>query len=152
MARRLIPCAKQGARGMGYRTIGQESLPPAGTSRSGATLDRLSSLIDGFLYITGGSANRVPLITIDPDVMRGVGVFSSGDNGTRLANPMAITSTSVPRLGDKPRTFVIVQGSYSETLTIDADRNGPVGDERDPERSAQHGLSVIGSGAGAAAA
>ncbi len=86
--------------------------------------------VDGFLYITGSSANRVPLFKIDPDAMRGVGVFGNplgdgfgfGDNGTRLVNPMAITSMSVPRLGARPRTFVIVQGSYSSTLTIDADR------------------------------
>ena len=86
--------------------------------------------VDGFLYVTGGGVNRVPLWKIDPDAMRGVGVFGNpfgdgfgfGDNGTRLVNPMAITSLSVPRQGAKPRTFVIVQGSYSATLTIDADR------------------------------
>jgi hypothetical protein len=31
---------------MAHRTIGQESLAPDGTSRSGAVLERLSSLID----------------------------------------------------------------------------------------------------------
>jgi IS5 family transposase len=31
---------------MAHRTIGQESLTPDGTSRSGAVLERLSSLID----------------------------------------------------------------------------------------------------------
>ena len=86
--------------------------------------------VDGFLYVTGGGVNRVPLWKIDPDAMRAVGVFGNpfgegfgfGDNGTRLVNPMAITSLSVPRQGAKPRTFVIVQGTYSATLTIDADR------------------------------
>ena len=121
------------------QTLGEHTLDrilgplfPFGTSpgpdSTGTGLMHLG--VDGFLYITGGNANRVPLFKIDPDAMRGVGVFGNplgdgfgfGDNGTRLVNPMAITSLSVPRLGARPRTFVIVQGSYSSTLTIDADR------------------------------
>lgn len=109
-----------------------ETFFPIGTSPTtasvGAGLLHLGQ--DGYLYATGGSDNRVPLWKIDPDTWRAVGVFGPpggaglgfGDNGTRLVNPMAITSISVPRLGAKPRTFVIVQGSYSSTLTIDADR------------------------------
>ena len=62
--------------------------------------------VDGFLYVTGGGVNRVPLWKIDPDAMRGVGVFGNpfgdgfgfGDNGTRLVNPMAITSRYFPSL------------------------------------------------------
>lgn len=96
-------------------------------SNSGAGLMHLG--VDGFLYITGGSSNRVPLFKIDPDAMRAVGVWGDlpgpglgfGGDNLRLINPMQITSVSVPRLGTTPRTFVIVQGSYSATLVIDAD-------------------------------
>lgn len=101
---------------------------PPGPASTGAGILHVG--VDGFLYMTGGTgANRVPLFKINPDTMLAVGCFGNplgdgfgfGDNGTRLVSPMQITSISVPRLNMTPRTFVIVQGSYSATLTIDAD-------------------------------
>lgn len=85
--------------------------------------------VDGYLYCTGGDYNRVPLWKIDPDTWHAVGVFGNpagdgfgfGDNGTYLINPMQITSLTVPRLGADPLTLVVVQGSYSTALTINAD-------------------------------
>jgi hypothetical protein len=85
--------------------------------------------VDGFLYITGGTSNRVPLFKIDPDAMLAVGVwgdlpgpgFGFGGDDLRLIQPMQIVSISVPRLNTTPRTFVVVQGAYSATQVIDAD-------------------------------
>lgn len=87
---------------------------------------------DGYLYACGRTAasiqNRLPLWKIDPDSWRAVGVFGPasggglgfGDNGAWLLNPMQITSVQVPRLAAEPLTFIIVQGTYSFAMVIDA--------------------------------
>lgn len=81
--------------------------------------------IDGYLYTCGGSSNRVPLWKIDVDAWRGVGVFGppegasfglGGDTGWVVYAPMQINSV---RVGS--RILVVVQGSWSATLTIDAE-------------------------------
>jgi hypothetical protein len=84
--------------------------------------------VDGFLYCAGGGNNRVPLWKIDVDAWRGVGVFGNpnglsfgfGSDQAILVQPMQIRTVQVTGSG-APRTFVIVQGGYSATLTIDAD-------------------------------
>ena len=84
---------------------------------------------DGFLYAAGGSDIRAGLIKIDPDAMRAVASFgpiegdgfTSGETRTYLRLPLHISSVQVPRLGDTPRTYVVVGTQQVGAYTIDAD-------------------------------
>lgn len=82
---------------------------------------------DGFLYCFGGSSGGLPVWKIDPDGMRAISWWGPrtglghGQKDDRISFPVGMTSLQIPVLGDKPRTFLVVQCYRSACLTIDAD-------------------------------
>ena len=84
---------------------------------------------DGFLYAAGGGDYHSALVKIDPDRMVAVGSFGPLEGAgfilslrrTDLSSPIHITSVQVDRVGDTPRTYIIVGCQQAAAMTFDAE-------------------------------
>jgi hypothetical protein len=95
----------------------------------GAGLGQFAMGADGFLYVSGGSSNRVPLFKIDPDSMvavdwYGASILGAGPSfgATDYLNcPTQIVSFQVLRLAATPRTFLAAIAASGGMVILDAD-------------------------------